>query len=84
MNPLGEWIDDDDAGKYWICWEGRLYFLMSVPAGEKPTDSGCDSVVTRLGGGRCKPTENFKTLPGLDQLDGHQWGGVIMEDFVGS
>ena len=64
-----------------------LYYLMTLPESEKPEGCSNDDAGNYYAGtrkGNCKPKNKFHTLPGLDQLDGKQWGGVIMEDSVGS
>jgi len=79
INPLEQWIDNDGAGKYFVCHNGGLYYLMS-------TTTKAGDAINCGGGGEdmavsC-PQNTFPYLPGLEKLDGTAWGGIIKDDFV--
>lgn len=65
------WLPQKGLKDYWACFEGTAYYLVSAP---KKEAEGCN-------GGDCK-TVQFKTLPGVSELDGKKWGTLKFEDII--
>ncbi|KAH8881787.1 glycoside hydrolase [Thozetella sp. PMI_491] len=78
-NPLPDYVDDGEGNTAWACAEdGLLYYIMGAP-GDDPFycyDSGDGQGV-----GPCY-TDTFHPPPGVETLDGKNWGGVTREDLV--
>lgn len=78
-NPIEQWVYVEDGRKAFVCFNGGLYYLMAasteVGSSLNCGDGGLDMAVS------CS-SNTFPTLPGVDQLDGKNWGGVIREGFV--
>ena len=60
----------------YVCYKNNMYYLMSVSGIDVDCSGGGGDVAVA-----CTHL-NFGVLPGLDTLDGKNWGGVIRDDFV--
>ncbi len=79
INPVNQYVSDEDGAKTYVCFNGGLYYLMGATtnAGDALDcgDGGEDMAVS------CHD-RTLPTLPGVDKLDGTSWGGVLKDDFV--
>ncbi|KAL8712542.1 MAG: hypothetical protein Q9225_006925 [Loekoesia sp. 1 TL-2023] len=82
-NPLTTILQDDadrtlsneDASKARTNYGGTTLWLLDAH------DCGAKEPVARGGSGSCT-TPFVQLLPGTDQLDGKQWGGVLVDDIT--
>lgn len=82
VNPLPTYMTDADGDATWYCDtdNNKMYYLMmvSTDAGEQAqtcTQEPCS------GQEHCTPNK-FTQPPGLSELDGKQYGGVVYHDFI--
>jgi GH18 family chitinase len=78
-NPLGEYLEDDTMAATWGCVDDKLYYLVN-PEGDA---SGCKCHY--YDNGHCEnvcSNNKFSAPPGLDSLDGTDFGGITKEDLI--
>ena len=79
-NPIDQYISGDDGLASYVCYDGGLYYLVGATGGAGDSldcgDSGGDGTAVAC-------TDNtLPVMPGVDQLDGKAWGGVLRDDLV--
>lgn len=77
-DPLGDYLDTDTMHATYGCYQNKLYYLASAQGdsqtcNEKCDDHHCENVCT---------DSKFKAPPGLDTLDGKNFGGVSVHDLI--
>ncbi len=71
IDPVSQYLDADTMHNTWACYEDKLYYLC-YPDGD--IDS-CD------GDADCT-SHHFSAPPGIETLDGNNWGGITLENLI--
>ncbi len=69
VDPVSEYLDSDTMASTKSCFQGSLYYLV-YPGG--PWESCSDTCVD----------SRFSEPPGLDALDGNNFGGITLDNLV--
>ncbi|KAI9688659.1 MAG: hypothetical protein M1822_001016 [Bathelium mastoideum] len=74
VNPLPKDIDPTVGSKNWVCVNNGLYYLLGA------TGQSRNCLVSRYGT-ECY-NNVYSALPGVDQLNNPQFGGITLQDLV--
>ncbi|KAK3934190.1 hypothetical protein QBC46DRAFT_300262 [Diplogelasinospora grovesii] len=69
VDPVSQYLDADTMHSTWGCYDGKLYYL-AYPDGNSQSCS--DECTDSL----------FSAPPGLDSLDGNNFGGITLNDLI--
>ncbi|OBT40321.1 hypothetical protein VE00_08471 [Pseudogymnoascus sp. WSF 3629] len=77
-DPLGDYLDADTMHATYGCYQNKLYYLAAAQGDSKTCHDNCND-------GHCDKVcvdSKFKAPPGLDTLDGKNFGGVSVQDLI--
>lgn len=77
-DPLGDYLDTDTMHATYGCYGGKLYYL-AAPKGDS-TECHCQYIKSHCE--RVCSDAHFSAPPGLDSLDGKNFGGVTVQDLI--
>lgn len=78
IDPVKKYISVDIGDASFVCYNNIIYYLVGASGlvddcfGSAEDNELCDSTLA----------PSLKALPGLGELDGNQWGGVLKDDFI--
>jgi GH18 family chitinase len=78
QDPLDDYLDADVMHATYGCVDNRLYYL-AAPKGDSKT---CHCVYTKNHCDKVCVNTHFEAPPGLESLDGKNFGGVSVQDLI--
>lgn len=78
QDPLDDYLDADVMHATYGCVDNRLYYL-AAPKGDSKT---CHCVYTKNHCDKVCVNTHFEAPPGLESLDGTNFGGVSVQDLI--